>query len=160
MNVLPNIEKFRKRASELEAELANPSVYADQRRAGDLARELQRLKKLMADHARWEAVQKQIVENEQLAAGNDPEMAELAKAELETLGKELEKVSRAVQLGLVPPDPNDSRNTIIEIRAGTGGEEAALFAADLFRMYSKYADVQGWKIEVMDSSPSERGGLK
>ncbi len=160
MNVLPNIEKFRKRASELEAELANPAVYADQRRAGDLARELQRLKKLMADHARWETVQKQIVENEQLAAGNDPEMAELARAELETLGKELEKVSRAVQLGLVPPDPNDSRNTIIEIRAGTGGEEAALFAADLFRMYSKYADAQGWKIEVMDSSPSERGGLK
>ena len=160
MNVLPNIEKFRKRASELEAELANPAVYADQRRAGDLARELQRLKKLLADHARWETVQKQIVENEQLAQGNDAEMAELAKAELETLRKELEKVSRAVQLGLVPPDPNDSRNTIIEIRAGTGGEEAALFAADLFRMYSKYADAQGWKIEVMDSSPSERGGLK
>jgi peptide chain release factor 1 len=160
MNVLPNIEKFRKRAAELEAELANPAVYADQRRAGELARELQRLKKLLADHARWEAIQKQIVENEQLAGGSDPELAELAKAELETLRKELEKVSCDVQIGLVPPDPNDSRNTIIEIRAGTGGEEAALFAADLFRMYSKYADAQGWKIEVMDTSPSERGGFK
>ncbi|MGD0651808.1 MAG: peptide chain release factor 1 [Verrucomicrobiia bacterium] len=160
MNVLPNIEKFRKRAAELEAELANPAVYADQRRAGELARELQRLKKLLADHARWEAIQKQIVENEQLAGGSDPELAELAKAELETLRKELEKVSCDVQIGLVPPDPNDSRNTIVEIRAGTGGEEAALFAADLFRMYSKYADAQGWKIEVMDTSPSERGGFK
>jgi peptide chain release factor 1 len=160
MNVLPNIEKFRKRAAELEAELANPAVYADQRRAGELARELQRIKKLLADHARWEAIQKQIVENEQLAGGSDPELAELAKAELETLRKELEKVSCDVQIGLVPPDPNDSRNTIVEIRAGTGGEEAALFAADLFRMYSKYADAQGWKIEVMDTSPSERGGFK
>ena len=160
MNVLPNIEKFRKRAAELEAELANPAVYADQRRAGELARELQRLKKLLADHARWEAIQKQIVENEQLAGGSDPELAELAKAELETLRKELEKVSCDVQIGLVPPDPNDSRNTIVEIRAGTGGEEAALFAADLFRMYSKYADAQGWKVEVMDTSPSERGGFK
>jgi len=160
MNVLPNIEKFRKRAAELEAELANPAVYADQRRAGELARELQRLKKLLADHARWEAIQKQIVENEQFAGGSDHELAELAKAELETLRKELEKVSCDVQIGLVPPDPNDSRNTIVEIRAGTGGEEAALFAADLFRMYSKYADAQGWKIEVMDTSPSERGGFK
>jgi peptide chain release factor 1 len=160
MNVLPHIEKFRRRGAELEAELANPAVYADQRRAGDLARELQRVKKLLDDQARWETIQQQIVENEQLARGNDLEMAELAKAELEALRKELETVSREVQIGLVPPDPNDSRNSIIEIRAGTGGEEAALFAADLFRMYSKYADAQGWKIELMDSSPSERGGFK
>ncbi len=160
MNVLPHIEKFRRRGAELEAELANPAVYADQRRAGDLARELQRIKKLLDDQARWETVQRQIVENEQLAKGTDPEMAELAKAELEALRKELETVSREVQIGLVPPDPNDSRNSIIEIRAGTGGEEAALFAADLFRMYSRYADAQGWKIELMDSSGSERGGFK
>ena len=158
MTVLPNIDKFRERASSLESELANPAVYAD--RAGDLARELQRIRKLLADHARWETIQRQIVENEQFADGTDAEMAALAKAELETLRAELEKISRDVQTGLVPPDPNDSRNTIIEIRAGTGGEEAALFAADLFRMYSKYADAQSWKIEVMDSSPSERGGLK
>jgi peptide chain release factor 1 len=160
MNVLPHIEKFRRRGAELEAELANPAVYADQRRAGDLARELQRCKKLLDDQARWETIQRQIVENEQLAKGTDLEMAELAKAELEALRKELETVSREVQIGLVPPDPNDSRNSIIEIRAGTGGEEAALFAADLFRMYSRYADAQGWKIELMDSSPSERGGFK
>ena len=121
---------------------------------------MQRLKKLITDHERWAEVLRQIQENEQLAAGGDVEMAELAKAELESLRGEAEKLAREVQLGLVPPDPNDSRNTIVEIRAGTGGEEAALFAADLFRMYSKYADAQGWKIEVMDSSPSERGGFK
>ncbi|HUK83139.1 MAG TPA: peptide chain release factor 1 [Verrucomicrobiae bacterium] len=160
MNFLPTIEKFRKRAAELETELANPAVYSDQRRAGELARELQRLKKLLSDYEAWQAVQKQIVENKELAASTDVEMADLAKEELEDLNRKLEKLERDIQLGVVPPDPNDSRNTIIEIRAGTGGEEAALFAADLFRMYSKFADAQGWKTEVMDTSPSERGGFK
>ncbi len=160
MNTLPNIDKFRKRAVELETELANPAVYSDQRRAGELARELQRLKKLLGDYAAAEAVQKQIGENQELAASGDVDMAELAKGELDDLQRKLEKLLRDIQLGLVPPDPNDSRNTIVEIRAGTGGEEAALFAADLFRMYSHYADAQGWKVEVMDTSPSERGGFK
>ncbi len=158
MNLHANIEKFRRRAGELEAELANPAVYADQRRAGELARELQRVKKLLADYDAWQVVQRQIAENRQLMS--DPEMAELAKAELEQLQRRSEKLERDIQYGLVPPDPNDSRNIIVEIRAGTGGEEAALFAADLYRMYSKYADSQGWKIEVMDASPSERGGFK
>jgi peptide chain release factor 1 len=158
MNFRTNIEKFRKRAAELEAELANPAVYSDQRRAGDLARELQRVKKLLGDYDAWETVEKAIAGNRELLA--DPEMAELAKAELDELQRKLTKLERDIQFGLVPPDPNDSRNTIIEIRAGTGGEEAALFAADLYRMYSKYADAQEWKIEVMDSSPSERGGFK
>jgi peptide chain release factor 1 len=160
MNFLPTIEKFRKRVTELEAELTNPAVYSDQRRAGELARELQRLKKLLGDYVAWQAVQKQIVENKELAESADAEMADLAKVELEYLNRKLERLERDIQLGVVPPDPNDSRNTIIEVRAGTGGEEAALFAADLFRMYSKFADAQGWKTEVMDSSPSERGGLK
>jgi peptide chain release factor 1 len=133
-------------------------VYSDQRRAGDLARELQRVKKLLADFDAWEAVQKQIADNRPLLG--DPEMAEMAKAEIEDLERQRQRLERDIQFGLVPPDPNDSRNTIVEIRAGTGGEEAALFAADLYRMYSKFADAQGWKIEVMDSSPSERGGFK
>src|SRR5204862_6476330 len=119
MNALPNLDKFRNRAADLEAELSNPAVYADQRRAGDLARELLRVKKLLADGDRWLALQKQIAENEQLVAGNDPELADLAKGELDALRQELEKAGRDVQLGLVPPDPNDSRNTIVEIRAGT-----------------------------------------
>jgi peptide chain release factor 1 len=160
MNVLPNLDRFRKRAAELEAELSNPAVFADQRRAGDLARELQRVRKLLNDADRWQALHKQIAENEQLATGTDPELAELAKTELETLRRDLDRADRDVQLGLVPPDPNDSRNTIVEIRGGTGGDEAALFGADLFRMYSHYADAQGWKIEIMDTSPSDRGGFK
>jgi peptide chain release factor 1 len=160
MNALPNIDKFRKRAGELEAELANPAVYADQRRAGELARELQHLQKLVGNYSAAEAVQKQMAENKVLIESGDAEMAELAKGELDDLQRKLDMLYRDVQLGLVPPDPNDSRNSIIEIRAGTGGDEAALFAGDLYRMYSRYADTQRWKIEVMDASPSERGGFK
>jgi peptide chain release factor 1 len=160
MNFTAHIEKIRARAADLETQLANPAIYADQKRASEMARELQRHKKLLADHENWQNLQRQIAENEQLAASSDAEMAELARAELENLRAALEKSAREIQIGLVPPDPNDSRNTIVEIRAGTGGEEAALFAADLFRMYSKYADSQGWKIELMDTSPSERGGFK
>lgn len=160
MNFLPSVEKFAKRAADLEAELANPAVYSDQRRAGDLARELQRVKKLLADFDAWKAVQQQIADNKDLAGSDDADMAELAKNEIEDLNRKAGKLEHDIQLGLVPPDPNDSRNTIVEIRAGTGGEEAALFAADLYRMYSRYADAQGWKTEVMDTSPSERGGFK
>jgi peptide chain release factor 1 len=160
MTGLPNIDKFRKRVVELETELASPAVYADQRRAGVLARELQRLKKLLDDYDAAESVLKQIAENKELAASADAEMAELAKGEIDDLQRKLEKLQHDIQFGLVPADPNDSRNTIVEIRAGTGGEEAALFAADLFRMYNRYADGQGWKVEVMDTSPSERGGFK
>lgn len=160
MDSLPNFDKFRQRAGELEAELSNPGVFADQRRAGDLARELQRLRQLLADADRWQQLQQQIADNQALVAGNDVEMAELAKAELEPLRQQLAQASRDVQRGLVPPDPNDSRNTIIEIRAGTGGEEAALFAGNLYRMYSRFADALGWKVDVMDTSPSERGGFK
>ena len=92
MNALPNIDKFRKRAGELEAELANPAVYSDQRRAGDLARELLRLKKLLGDYSAAEAVQKQIAENQELVATGDAEMAELAKGELDDLQRKLEKL--------------------------------------------------------------------
>jgi peptide chain release factor 1 len=160
MQAVYNIERFRHRAAALEAELAHPAVYADQRRAGDLARELQRLKKLAADHDRYLEVQRQIAENELLAAGPDADLAELARTELGALRQEAARLSQEIQWGILPPDPNDSRNTIVEIRAGTGGEEAALFAADLFRMYSRFADTQGWKIELVDASSSDRGGFK
>jgi len=160
MKFLPSIEKLRGRTAQLETELANPAVYADQRHASELARELQRLKKVLGDFDRWQVVQRQITENESIAAGDDVEMVALAKTELDALRKESDTLLRAIEIGILPPNPNDSRNTIIEIRAGTGGEEAALFAANLFRMYNRCADGQGWKVEVMNTSPSERGGFK
>jgi peptide chain release factor 1 len=160
MDFVPVIEKFRHRAAELENLLADPAVFADQRRAGDLAREHLRLKKLFADYEAWCAVQKQLAETTELLQTTDADLADLARGELADLQRKLDRLRREVEAGIVPPDPNDSRNTIVEIRAGTGGEEAALFAADLFRMYARYADAQGWKVEIMDTSPSERGGFK
>ena len=115
---------------------------------------------MSTDYDAWLAVQRQLRETEELLRSGDVEMIELAKSESEDLHRKLDLLQRAVQLGLVPADPHDSRNTIFEIRGGTGGEEAALFAADLYRMYTRYADDQGWKIEIMDSSASERGGFK
>ncbi len=132
MSIDASIEKARARAAELEETLSQPDAYADQRRASDLARELQRLRDLVALYERRQSVQRQIAENEDLVKGTDTELAELAAAELATLRTESQELDRAIQLGLVPPDPHDSRNTIVEIRAGAGGEEAALFAADLF----------------------------
>ena len=107
MNFLPSVEKFAKRAADLEAELANPAVYSDQRRAGDLARELQRVKKLLADFDAWKAVQQQIADNKDLAGSDDADMAELAKNEIEDLNRKAGKLEHDIQLGLVPPDPND-----------------------------------------------------
>jgi peptide chain release factor 1 len=90
----------------------------------------------------------------------DSELAQMAREDIARLEGEETRLAHEVQLGLVPPDPADSRNTIIEIRAGAGGQESALFAADLYRMYTRYAEAQGWKVETMDSSPSDLGGLK
>ncbi|MCS7049878.1 MAG: peptide chain release factor 1, partial [Verrucomicrobiae bacterium] len=154
------IEKVRQRVAALETELANPAVFSDQRRAGELARELQRLLQVLTDFEAWQTAQQQLHETEQLARHTDADLAELARVELPDLRQKCAMLERRLQTSLLPPDPADSRNTIVEIRAGTGGEEAALFAADLFRMYCRYADAQGWKVEVLDSSPSERGGFK
>jgi peptide chain release factor 1 len=99
-------------------------------------------------------------ESQELSKSSDAEMAELAQAELPDLEARIVKIERAIQIALLPPDPNENRDAIVEIRAGTGGSEAALFAADLHRMYSRYAETAGLKIELLDNSPSEMGGLK
>ncbi|NQU09269.1 PCRF domain-containing protein, partial [bacterium] len=129
MEFAPAIEKCRSRAASLEQELADPAVYADQRRVSELGRELQRLKTFLGHADGWQTVCREIAENEQFAAGADAELAELARAELTELQAEQTRLETEIRRGLVPADPNDSRNTIVEVRAGAGGEEAALFAA-------------------------------
>lgn len=142
--------------------MAEPSFYGNPRRAADVTREHQKLIQLVADHTAFTRLEREI--EEALAFGRDanadPDLRELAAAELPDLQKRREELRNAVLLAMIPPDPTDSRNTVMEIRAGTGGDEASLFAADLFRMYSKYADNRGWKIQPMSSSMSERGGFK
>lgn len=161
MDVLAHIQTFRKRFAEVEQMLSDPNAYADQKRYSELAREHARLKETLAaadEHAR---VREQVTENETLlAAEKDAAMKELIQHDLVSLRKREAELYLVLQTAVLPPDPKDSRNTIVEIRAGAGGEESALFAADLYRMYSKYAESQGWKVETMDMSTSERGGFK
>jgi peptide chain release factor 1 len=162
MNLLPHIEKFRQRFAELETALSDPKVFDNPQRAQELSREYSRLKELIAVGDRYRKTIADLEENRSLLKSEpaDSEMAQMARDEIARLEAEEKKLSQQIQFGLVPPNPTDSRNTIIEIRAGAGGSESALFAADLYRMYSRYAEAHGWKIETMDSSPSDLGGFK
>jgi peptide chain release factor 1 len=162
MDELPDLTPFTRRLDELAAQMAEPSFYANPRRAADVTREHQKLSQLAADHHEHARLERELSEAATLAKDStaDAAMRELAAAELPALEQRRAGLKRAVLLAMIPPDPTDSRNTVMEIRAGTGGDEATLFAADLFRLYSKYADTRGWKIQPMSSSMSERGGFK
>ncbi|SVB59870.1 uncharacterized protein METZ01_LOCUS212724, partial [marine metagenome] len=135
MDLQPHIEKFAARMAEVETDLGDPKVFENNRRAQELGREYARLKELVAQGHRYLKARGELRENRALAEGDDAEMVEMAREEITRLEVEVPQLEKAVQLGLVPPDPTDSRNTIIEIRAGAGGNEAALFAGDLYRMY-------------------------
>lgn len=154
------IERKRLRFGELEAEAGSPDLYADPARARKVLQEHARLKKLVSDWEEWEKSKAQLAGSLELAESDDEELAELAKAEIAELEKRLPELERGVQIGLLPPEPGEDRDAIVEIRAGTGGTEAALFAADLYRMYCRYADSVGLKIEDLDNSPSDLGGFK
>ncbi|HOW68614.1 MAG TPA: peptide chain release factor 1 [Candidatus Paceibacterota bacterium] len=158
----PFIQKFNSRLAEVEHALSEASVFNNPQRAQELAREYSRLKDLVAIGHQFNKVQEDLAANRALLQSEpaDSEMAQLAKEEIAHLEKREGTLALEVQRGIIPPDPADSRNTIIEIRAGAGGMESALFAADLYRMYTRYADAQHWKIEVLDSSPSDLGGFK
>ena len=162
MVLKPHIEKFRRRYAEVEAALSDPKVFDHQQRAQELSREYARLKELVAV---GDAYLKTLADLEQNRALLESEPAEselvlMAREEITRLEAEERKLSQQIQFGLVPPDPTDSRNTIIEIRAGAGGSESALFAADLYRMYCHYSEARGWKVETLDSNPSDLGGFK
>ncbi len=146
--------------SELEAKLSDPKVASDGRLLGEINRQYKRLRELSRLGERYEAVLRQILEDEAALRSGDEELAAIAEEELPTLRDEAERLERKILSLLSPPDPNDGRPVIMEIRAGTGGEEAALFAADLFRMYSRFAEERGWRVEVVDANPTDLGGYK
>jgi peptide chain release factor 1 len=159
MDFAPLIARKRERFAELEELIASGSVYADPRKAKDTLREHTRLKELLANWQSLEKAQAEFAENTELAKGTD-ELAELAQMELPELEKRIATLQRGVQFALLPPDPNEDKDAIVEIRAGAGGNEAGLFAADLYRMYTRYAEVAGLKVEPLESSPGDLGGLK
>jgi peptide chain release factor 1 len=152
------LESLTARFAELEELLCQPHVLADAKKYTELNRERADLHDLVQTFTRYQAASKQLADDR--AALQDPELRELAELEIPELEGQLGELEQQLNLLLLPTDPNDARNTVLEIRAGTGGEEAALFAADLFRMYSRYAERRGWKVEVLSLSEASAGGFK
>ena len=157
-----NLADIDDRLLALERQLADPALVTDQKRYQEVVREHAHVTRLTELHNRYIKVSRELEENRELIRdeAEDPELAELARAEQEELKAEQQKLEEQIRLLLLPRDPNDDKNIFLEIRAGTGGDEAALFVADLFRMYSRYAESRGWKVEVMSSSPIGIGGFK
>ena len=160
MDYTPLIEKRRQRLEELETVIAEPDFFNDQKRASETMREHRRLKELMETWDSLNATEQQLADNQELAKTDDPELAELAAMEIPELEAALEKLRSDVQYSLLPRDTTEDRDAIIEIRAGTGGDEASLFAGDLLRMYQRFAEERGWRFEHLESSPSDVGGFK
>lgn len=155
------LESLLRRFEELDQLIQDPDLSRDQKRYRDIMREHSQLSELAEIHHESERIDGQIADAEQLLRQEkDPEMREMAKAELEDLLIQKKEAEDRLKFLLIPKDPLDEKNIIMEIRGGAGGEEAALFAADLFRMYSRFAENKGWKIEIMSSNETELGGLK
>ena len=162
MDTLPDIFSFQRRLDELSAQMAEPSFYANARKATEISREQQGLRQMVEDYQAYERIGLEITEHAALIKdpAADAELKSLAQAELPDLQAKRELLKEKVLRAMIPPEPSDSRNTVFEIRAGTGGDEAGLFAAELYRMYVRYAEGRGWKIQPMSSSVSDRGGFK
>ena len=154
------IDRKRERFEELEREIADPALFENRKRAGEVMREHANLKQLLEKWNELEAARRQLDDNRELAASRDVEIAAMADDEIPDLEKRVVELEREVEIALLPPDDNENRDAIVEIRAGTGGSEAAIFAADLYRMYNRYAESTGLKLEDLESSSSELGGLK
>lgn len=152
------IEELERRYQELEALLADPAVLGNQPEFRKLSREHSDLSALVESYRNYKKVLAEITGNRELLA--DPEMKEMAEAELEALEEQQAALEAEIKLLLLPKDPNDNKSVILEIRAGTGGDEAALFAGDLFRMYGRFAESNRWRVEVISASESEKGGFK
>ncbi len=159
--MLEKLEKITERYNEVNRLMSDPTIASDQSRMRELGKELRVLEPIVKKADIYRKVSKDFEgSRELLDSVSDPEMKELAQDEYDRLKVQLAQLEEEIKLLLVPQDPNDSKNFIMEIRAGTGGEEAALFAADLHRMYTRYAERKGWKVELMDWNETGKGGFK
>ncbi len=155
------LRDIEKRYVELESLLSNPVVVANRAEYQKYAKEHSDLQEIVETFRKYEKNTTQLEEHQKLLRGNDEELKELIREEMPGLKKDMEETEKALRVLLLPKDPNDERNIFLEIRAGTGGDEAGLFAADLFRMYARYAESSGWKVDVVSSNPSSGvGGFK
>jgi peptide chain release factor 1 len=154
------IQLKRKRFEQLEHDIADPGLFSNRQRASEMMREHANIKQVLAKWDELEVARKQLDDHRELTTSRDVEIAAMADDEIPELEKRVADLERDVQIALLPSDENEERDAIVEIRAGTGGSEAAIFAADLYRMYHRYAESAGLKTEDLESSPSELGGLK
>ncbi len=160
-DLFEKLKQIESRYDEMTQELSSPDVHADSGRYQKLAKQHSELGGIVAKYREWKEIEKGLEDARQLLAeADDPEMKQMAHDEERALEAGRETAERELKVLLLPKDPNDEKNVILEIRAGTGGDEASLFANELFRMYSRYAESQGWWVEVLESSPSSIGGLK
>jgi peptide chain release factor 1 len=155
------IDNLKDHFKELEQRLSDPEIYSKPMEAKAVSQEHRKLDDLFKNFEAWKTALSEIEDNkEMLQEEDDEEIKEMAAADLENLEVKAEKLESAIQLALLPPDPNDARNIIVEIRPAAGGDEAALFAGELFRLYSHYSENQGWKLEILDQTSSDLGGIK
>lgn len=158
--MLQNLDEVEKRFEELTARLSRPEILLDPSAYRQLAKEHAQLQEIVSLHRQIKAWKRQIEENQCLLSDGDPDLQQLARQETQTLTEKVQKADEHLRSLLLPRDPNDEKNIFLEIRAGTGGEEAALFAADLFRMYGRYAESRKWKVEIIDRHVTGLRGLK
>ncbi len=158
--MLERLAEIERRYEELERLVADPATIANRREYAKLARERAQLEAAVEGYRERQRLERDIAEHRELVHDPDPDIRDMARGELPAIEEELAALDVRLKTLLLPRDPNDERNTVLEIRAGTGGDEAALFAADLFRMYGRYAERRGWRVEVLSSSPTGIGGLK
>ncbi|MGH7563841.1 MAG: peptide chain release factor 1, partial [Gemmatimonadota bacterium] len=161
MDLTDRIEEIRARHAELETALADPGVARDPGRLRELAKEHARLEPIVAAAAGREEARRRLAEDREiLQTSDDPDLCELARAEISELEGELDRREEELKRLLVPRDPLDDKDVVLEVRAGTGGEEAALFAGEILRMYTRYAERRGWSVELVDVSASDTGGIR
>jgi len=161
MDIEAKLKQVKSRFEEVNTAMSDPSVFDDPEKYTRLTKERSELEELVKDYDTWLDLTNRLEGNKELIeADEDAEITEIAQMENEEIKEELEKLEEEIKVKLVPKDPEDSKNAIIEIRAGTGGDEAAIFAGDLFEMYRRYADKMGWKLNLMSISESEKGGYK
>ncbi len=158
--LLDKLEKLSQRYKHLEEELSKPEVIKDVKRYRELSKEHKELAEVHETFREYKKVLKEISDAKELLKSPEPEIRELAQEELENLQEKAKRLEERLKVFLVPKDPNDSKNVILEIRAGAGGEEAALFAADLLRMYQKYAEDKGWNFSILSANRTGLGGFK
>ncbi len=154
------LELLADRCEELEALLSDAETLSDQEKFRNLSREFSDIEPIVLEFKRFETAAQDLALAQEMLRDSDPEMREMAEEETKLLREQLETLEVSLQKLLLPKDEKDSMNVFLEIRAGTGGDEAAIFAGDLFRMYSRYAERQGWRIEVLSERPGEHGGYK